>query len=231
MRSTRCSTTGSGTPERYRTDRGPEFRVGQRSRQPRRQARQLDRLRCSEGGGERHSSREHADRHHDQVPHRRRPRYGRADQRRGARRAGDLAPESDGRTGHRRAANPAGRQFPRRGQSGRDIDLRVSIMPSIHGEDVVVRILDKRGVIEAHGSLTLGSLGFDEHALKALRRLAEEPYGMLLVTGPTGSGKTTTLYAAISEINNTATRSSPSKTRLSTSCPASCRFRSTTRRA
>ena len=86
--------------------------------------------------------------------------------------------------------------------AGRDIDLRVSIMPSIHGEDAVVRILDKRGVIEAHGSLTLDSLGFDERSLKALRRFAEEPYGMLLVTGPTGSGKTTTLYGAISEINN-----------------------------
>ncbi|HRE87302.1 MAG TPA: type II/IV secretion system protein [Accumulibacter sp.] len=86
--------------------------------------------------------------------------------------------------------------------AGRDIDLRVSIMPCIHGEDAVVRILDKRGVIEAHGSLTLDSLGFDEHALKSLRRLVEEPYGMLLVTGPTGSGKTTTLYGAISEINN-----------------------------
>ena len=86
--------------------------------------------------------------------------------------------------------------------AGRDIDLRVSIMPCIHGEDAVVRILDKRGVIEAHGSLTLDSLGFDELSLKALRRLVEEPYGMLLVTGPTGSGKTTTLYGAISEINN-----------------------------
>ncbi|MBK7953446.1 MAG: Flp pilus assembly complex ATPase component TadA [Candidatus Accumulibacter sp.] len=86
--------------------------------------------------------------------------------------------------------------------SGRDIDLRVSIMPSIHGEDAVVRILDKRGVIEAHGSLTLDSLGFDDRSLKALRRLVEEPYGMLLVTGPTGSGKTTTLYGAISEINS-----------------------------
>ena len=86
--------------------------------------------------------------------------------------------------------------------AGRDIDLRVSIMPSIHGEDAVVRILDKRGVVEAHGALTLDSLGFDEAALRTLRRLAEEPYGMLLVTGPTGSGKTTTLYAAISEINH-----------------------------
>ncbi|WP_291995073.1 GspE/PulE family protein [Candidatus Accumulibacter sp. ACC003] len=86
--------------------------------------------------------------------------------------------------------------------AGRDIDLRVSIMPSIHGEDAVVRILDKRGVIEAHGSLTLDLLGFDEHSLKVLRRLVAEPYGMLLVTGPTGSGKTTTLYGAISEINN-----------------------------
>ncbi|MBE2257971.1 MAG: Flp pilus assembly complex ATPase component TadA [Rhodobacteraceae bacterium] len=86
--------------------------------------------------------------------------------------------------------------------AAREIDLRVSIMPSIHGEDAVVRILDKRGVIEAHGSLTLDLLGFDEHSLKALRRLVEEPYGMLLVTGPTGSGKTTTLYGAISELNN-----------------------------
>ena len=86
--------------------------------------------------------------------------------------------------------------------AGRDIDLRVSIMPSIHGEDAVVRILDKRGVIEAHGSLTLDLLGFDALSLKALRRLVEEPYGMLLVTGPTGSGKTTTLYGAISEINS-----------------------------
>jgi general secretion pathway protein E len=86
--------------------------------------------------------------------------------------------------------------------AGRDIDLRVSIMPSIHGEDAVVRILDKRGVIEAHGSLTLDFAGLRRAALKALRRLVEEPYGMLLVTGPTGSGKTTTLYGAISEINN-----------------------------
>ncbi|MCT7313300.1 GspE/PulE family protein [Ralstonia sp. CHL-2022] len=85
---------------------------------------------------------------------------------------------------------------------GREIDLRVSIMPSIHGEDAVIRILDKRAMIEAHGALTLEALGFDGKSLVALRRLAAEPYGMLLVTGPTGSGKTTTLYAAISEIHN-----------------------------
>ncbi|WP_427308974.1 GspE/PulE family protein [Cupriavidus sp. H39] len=85
---------------------------------------------------------------------------------------------------------------------GREIDLRVSIMPSIHGEDAVIRILDKRAMIEAHGTLTLEALGFDAKSLVALRQLAEEPYGMLLVTGPTGSGKTTTLYAAISEIHN-----------------------------
>jgi general secretion pathway protein E len=80
---------------------------------------------------------------------------------------------------------------------GRDIDLRVSIMPSIHGEDAVIRILDKRAMIEAYGSLTLEALGYDRESLVALRALAEEPYGMLLVTGPTGSGKTTTLYAAL----------------------------------
>ena len=85
---------------------------------------------------------------------------------------------------------------------GRDIDLRVSIMPSIHGEDAVIRILDKRAMIEAYGSLTLEALGYDSESLVALRALAEEPYGMLLVTGPTGSGKTTTLYAALTEIHN-----------------------------
>ena len=85
---------------------------------------------------------------------------------------------------------------------GRDIDLRVSIMPSIHGEDAVIRILDKRSMIEAYGALTLEALGYDAESLAVLRRLAEEPYGMLLVTGPTGSGKTTTLYAALTEIHN-----------------------------
>ena len=86
--------------------------------------------------------------------------------------------------------------------AGRDIDLRVSIMPSIHGEDAVIRILDKRAMIEAYGALTLEALGFDAPSLVTLRMLAQEAYGMLLVTGPTGSGKTTTLYAALTEIHN-----------------------------
>ena len=85
---------------------------------------------------------------------------------------------------------------------GRDIDLRVSIMPSIHGEDAVIRILDKRAMVQAYGALTLEALGFDAPSLISLRGLAEEAYGMLLVTGPTGSGKTTTLYAALTEIHN-----------------------------
>ncbi|MBQ5950300.1 type II/IV secretion system protein [Massilia sp. ST3] len=85
---------------------------------------------------------------------------------------------------------------------GRDIDLRVSIMPSIHGEDAVIRILDKRAMIESYGALTLEALGFDAPSLATLRVLAQEAYGMLLVTGPTGSGKTTTLYAALTEIHN-----------------------------
>jgi general secretion pathway protein E len=85
---------------------------------------------------------------------------------------------------------------------GRDIDIRVSIMPSIHGEDAVLRILDKKAVVDSVQGLTLGSLGFDRQTIQLLRRLASEPYGMMLVTGPTGSGKTTTLYAALSEINN-----------------------------
>jgi len=86
--------------------------------------------------------------------------------------------------------------------NGREIDLRVSIMPSIHGEDAVIRILDKRAMIEAYGALTLEALGFDQASLAALRSLAQEAHGMLLVTGPTGSGKTTTLYAALTEIHN-----------------------------
>ncbi len=85
---------------------------------------------------------------------------------------------------------------------GREIDLRVSIMPSIHGEDAVLRILDRRSLSDELAGLTLDSLGFDAAAMEHLRRLAGLPYGMLLVTGPTGSGKTTTLYAALAEINH-----------------------------
>jgi len=86
----------------------------------------------------------------------------------------------------------------------REIDLRVSIMPSIHGEDAVLRILDRRALAAELAGLTMDSLGFDDATLATLRRLAALPYGMLLVTGPTGSGKTTTLYAALGEINHGA---------------------------
>ncbi|HYD78908.1 MAG TPA: GspE/PulE family protein [Paucimonas sp.] len=85
---------------------------------------------------------------------------------------------------------------------GRDIDIRVSIMPSIHGEDAVLRVLDKQALIDTVQRLTLDSLGFDAETIRLLRRLAAEPYGMMLITGPTGSGKTTTLYAALTEINH-----------------------------
>lgn len=85
---------------------------------------------------------------------------------------------------------------------GREIDFRVSIMPSVFGEDAVLRILDKQSLADQVKGLTLDSLGFDGATKTWMRRLAGEPYGMLLVTGPTGSGKTTTLYAAISEINH-----------------------------
>lgn len=84
----------------------------------------------------------------------------------------------------------------------RQIDIRVSIMPSIHGEDAVLRILDKRSLTQNLKGLSLDSLGFEVSDAIRLRQLACEPYGMLLVTGPTGSGKTTTLYAMISEIND-----------------------------
>jgi len=83
----------------------------------------------------------------------------------------------------------------------RDIDIRVSIMPSIWGEDAVLRVLDKRALSDHMAGLRLDALGFDADTMARIRRLAAEPYGMVLVTGPTGSGKTTSLYAALSEIN------------------------------
>jgi type IV pilus assembly protein PilB len=86
------------------------------------------------------------------------------------------------------------------GQPERPIDFRVSIMPSIHGEDAVLRVLDKESMSEKFHKLTLDVVGFDEEDLRKFRRYIKEPYGMVLVTGPTGSGKTTTLYAAVNEI-------------------------------
>jgi general secretion pathway protein E len=101
----------------------------------------------------------------------------------------------------------AERRIPQDGRfklavKGREIDFRVSVMPSLFGEDVVIRILDKRSLTDQVLGLRLDRLGFDDETLARVRRLAREPYGMLLVTGPTGSGKTTTLYAALTEINN-----------------------------
>jgi type IV pilus assembly protein PilB len=85
---------------------------------------------------------------------------------------------------------------------GRFIDLRVSIMPASHGEDAVLRVLDKETLSEKFANLTLDVVGFSPEELHRLRRYIHEPYGMVLVTGPTGSGKTTTLYAAINEIKS-----------------------------
>jgi type IV pilus assembly protein PilB len=85
---------------------------------------------------------------------------------------------------------------------GKTIDFRVSIMPSVHGEDAVIRILDKESISEQFSELRLDILGFPESELRRFRKYIAEPYGMVLVTGPTGSGKTTTLYAALSEIKS-----------------------------
>src|SRR5687767_14492633 len=84
--------------------------------------------------------------------------------------------------------------------TGRTIDFRVSIVPTVHGEDSVIRILDKESMNKEFKNLRLDVLGFDEDMLTKFRKYIREPYGMVLVTGPTGSGKTTTLYAALSEI-------------------------------
>jgi type IV pilus assembly protein PilB len=84
--------------------------------------------------------------------------------------------------------------------NNRSIDFRVSIMPSIHGENAVLRVLDKESMSEKFRSLTLDVVGFSEDDIRKFRRYIAEPYGMVLVTGPTGSGKTTTLYAALNEV-------------------------------
>jgi len=86
--------------------------------------------------------------------------------------------------------------------NGRTIDFRVSIVPTVHGEDAVIRILDKESMNKEFKNLRLDVLGFDDDILAKIRKFVREPYGMVLVTGPTGSGKTTTLYAALSEIQS-----------------------------
>ena len=101
----------------------------------------------------------------------------------------------------------AERRIPQDGRfrvkyKGRYIDLRVSIMPASHGEDAVLRVLDKETLSEKFANLTLDVVGFSAQELYRFRRYIREPYGMVLVTGPTGSGKTTTLYAAINEIKS-----------------------------
>ncbi len=85
---------------------------------------------------------------------------------------------------------------------GRTVDFRVSIIPAAHGESCVIRILDREQINESFKDLSLNIVGFEEHDLRRFRKFIAEPYGMVLVTGPTGSGKTTTLYAALNEIYN-----------------------------
>jgi general secretion pathway protein E len=101
----------------------------------------------------------------------------------------------------------AERRIPQDGRfkatvQGREIDFRVSVMPSIHGEDAVLRVLDKRRDDNAGGRLSLDRLGHDAASVAAIRAITAMPHGLLLVTGPTGSGKSTTLYAALSELDN-----------------------------
>ncbi|HEX8367094.1 MAG TPA: GspE/PulE family protein [Pyrinomonadaceae bacterium] len=101
----------------------------------------------------------------------------------------------------------AERRIPQDGRfrvryKGRTVDFRVSIMPTVFGEDAVIRILDKEQISEEFKNLSLEVVGFNEDDLKHFRVYIKEPYGMVLVTGPTGSGKTTTLYGALNEIRN-----------------------------
>ena len=101
----------------------------------------------------------------------------------------------------------AERRIPQDGRfrvryKGRTVDFRVSIMPTVYGEDAVIRILDKEQISEEFKNLSLDIVGFDAEDLRRFRLYIKEPYGMVLVTGPTGSGKTTTLYGALNEIRN-----------------------------
>lgn len=119
---------------------------------------------------------------------------------------GDLAEQVISRIKVMSELDIAERRVPQDGRfkisiQGREIDFRVSIMPSIFGEDAVLRILDRQALSDHIEGLTLNQLGFNQAAIASIRRLSSEPYGMLLVTGPTDSGKTTSLYAAISEVN------------------------------
>jgi general secretion pathway protein E len=116
----------------------------------------------------------------------------------------DLAAQAISRVKVMAQLDIAERRVPQDGRlqvdyKARTIDVRVSIMPSIHGEDAVLRILDREHLAQSLAGLTLAKLGFDEPSRTALHALCRKPHGMLLVTGPTGSGKTTTLYAAIAE--------------------------------
>ena len=114
---------------------------------------------------------------------------------------------------------------------GKAIDFRVSIMPSVHGEDAVIRILDKESISEQFRELRLDVLGFPgAHELRRLRKYIAEPYGMVLVTGPTGSGKTTTLYAALSEIQTPEDKIVTIEDPVEYQLPASRRSPSTRRR-
>jgi general secretion pathway protein E len=97
---------------------------------------------------------------------------------------------------------PQDGRFSFEGVTGVRVDCRVSVMPSAFGEDAVIRLLDKRHLLGSEAHLSLGGLGFEDHLSQAILRVARHPHGLLLVTGPTGSGKTTTLYAALSQIRS-----------------------------
>jgi general secretion pathway protein E len=124
----------------------------------------------------------------------------------GGMQGGDNADQAISRVKVMAQLDIAERRIPQDGRfkvvvQGREVDFRVSIMPSVFGEDAVLRVLDRKALSEEAQGLSLQALGFDAKIISQFRRLASEPYGMVLVTGPTGSGKTTSLYAAISEVN------------------------------
>ena len=159
------------------------------------------------------------DRGGDQVPHRRRAPAGHEADRQGAPLHHHQPHQGHGRAGHRREARAPGRPLPREASRGRSVDFRVSIMPSVHGEDAVIRILDKESLSKQFASLRLDVLGFDEKELARFRRFIREPYGMVLVTGPHRLRQDHhPLRRPLARSRPKRTRSSPSRTPSSTSC-------------
>jgi general secretion pathway protein E len=177
---------------------------------------------ASQGEGERHPHRARRQGDHRPQPRRRRAARGQA-------RAQGHLPSIIARVKIMAGLNIAEKRLPQDGRirrkiAGKEVDMRVATVPTAHGERVTIRLLDKSAT-----TLNLDSIGIAADHLRMIREVINRPHGIFLVTGPTGSGKTTTLYSACRRSTRPTSTSSPSRTRSSTSSPASRRSRSRAR--